>query len=167
MTEFERLHAIIADAQAQIDALPVVQTVLEEARERFAVECPQIANGYHKGTYDNDGEMKAMVKIVQELRDMTAERDGLLAENAELKARGVASEPALVDPNLPLEAYHPDGRVVATEFTRISGHGAIIIARNTDVQYRSGVGRATHFKPTGEHAFSNSDWRIRNKAVQS
>ena len=172
MTERERLEAEKAKIQAQIDALPKVQTVKEEAQERFAVECMvlklnSLTRAYRGGDYDEGPDMIAMVKIVQELRDMTAERDGLLAENAELKARGVASEPALVDPNLPLEAYHPDGRVVATEFTRISGHGAIIIARNTDVQYRSGVGRATHFKPTGEHAFSNSDWRIRNKAVQS
>ena len=88
MTEFERLQAIIADARAKIDALSKVQTVLEEARERLALACdfPSVAAHYREGTYDYKAGMIAMVKVVQELRDMTAERDGLLAENAELKA---------------------------------------------------------------------------------
>ena len=86
MTEFERLHAIIADVQAKIDALTKVQTVKEEARERFGGAAPEVAGSYRAGKYDYTSGMIAMVKIVQELRDMTAERDWLLAENAELKA---------------------------------------------------------------------------------
>ena len=86
MTERERLEAEKAKIQAQIDALTKVQTALEEARERLAVECEWGARVYQKGGYDQHYEMRAMVKVVQELRDMTAERDALRAENAELRA---------------------------------------------------------------------------------
>lgn len=70
----EELEAIIADAQAQLDALPKQMTVLEEARGRVAVECKweKVATGYRMGEFDTDFDMIAMVKIVQELRDANA-----------------------------------------------------------------------------------------------
>lgn len=168
MTEREKLEAEKAKIQAQIDALPKVQTVTEEARERIAVECVPIASAkqYRDGDYDHQAGMRAMVKIVQELRDMTAGRDGLLAENVELKASSVTSEPVLVDPRLPLEAYHPDGRVVDVQSCSVDADGCIWI-KNHDAIRSQGGRDMRQFKPTGEHRYNVADWRIRNKAVQS
>lgn len=159
MTELERLQGIIADAQAQIDALPRVQTVKEEARERFAVECETDVSVkyYRSGRYDDHPQMIAMTKVVQELRDAQA-------EIAELKARD--TKPVLIDPDRPLEAYHPDGRVVDVEFHSAEPGGNIWIKPHFDVLLIYG-GSASMFKLTGEHHTNDSDWRIRNKAVQS
>lgn len=86
MTELERLEAEKAKIQAQIDALPKVQSVKEEARERRATYCNDhsFAVRYIDGDYDNDSDMRAIIDLVQELRD-AKERI------AELEAREVQS----------------------------------------------------------------------------